>query len=221
MNQNQLKKMAAEAAIEFVKNDMLVGVGTGTTVNYFIDALATVKSKIEGTVASSAATAKRLKAQGISVYDLNSVDEISIYVDGADEIDSHLRMIKGGGGALTGEKIIAANAKQFICVADESKRVELLGKFPLPIEVIPMARGYVARELVKMGGNPVYRDGFISDHGNIILDVQNLDFTDPVALESKLNQITGVVTNGIFASRSADLLLLATENGINRYVSEP
>lgn len=216
MEQNALKKLAGEAAIEFIKNGMIVGVGTGSTTNYFIDALANVKSKIEGAVASSIETAKRLKTVGIPVFDLNAVDEVSIYVDGADEVNDNLHMIKGGGGALTGEKIIAATAKQFICIADFSKKVDTLGRYPLPIEVIPMARGYVARALVKMGGNPVYRDGFVSDYGNIILDTQNLDFTNPILLEETLNQITGVVTNGLFAKRPADILLLATEQGVEK-----
>ena len=218
MNEN-LKQKAAIAAIDHIKSDMIVGVGTGSTVNYFIEALGTIKARIDSAVSSSKESTKKLKALGISVYDLNSVNEVSIYVDGADEINHHLQMIKGGGGALTGEKIIAAVAKQFICIADESKYVKLLGKFPLPIEVIPMARGYVAREIVKLGGDPVYRDGYATDYGNIILDVHNLEILEPVDFENKLNLISGVVTNGIFAKRPADLLLLGTENGVKKILA--
>lgn len=214
IDQNKQKQAAAKAAIDYIKNDMIVGIGTGSTVNYFIDALASIKGRIEATVASSIETANRLKAIGLPVYELNSVDEISIYIDGADEVNQQLQMTKGGGGALTGEKIIAAVAKQFICIADQSKAVKLLGKFPIPVEVIPMARGFVAREIVKLGGDPVYRDGFMTDHGNIILDVHHLEILNPRAWEEKLNNITGVVTNGIFAKRPADILLLGTENGV-------
>ncbi len=218
MNEN-LKQKAAIAAIDYIKSYMIDGVGTGSTVNYFIEALGSIKGRIDSAVSSSQESTEKLKALGISVYDLNSVNEVSIYVDGADEINHHLQMIKGGGGALTGEKIIAAVAKQFICIADESKYVKLLGKFPLPIEVIPMARGYVAREIVKLGGDPVYRDGYATDYGNIILDVHNLEILEPVDFENKLNLISGVVTNGIFAKRPADLLLLGTENGVKKILA--
>ena len=214
MNNNQLKKAAAEAALEYIAENSIIGVGTGSTVNYFIDALVSIKHKIAGTVASSKATALRLKSLGFLSVDPNSVDELSIYVDGADEINSNLQMIKGGGAALTGEKIIVVLAKKFICIADDSKRVEVLGKFPLPIEVIPMARSYVARTIVKLGGSPVYREGVITDYGNQIIDVWNLKITDPVKLEQIINNIPGVVTNGLFASRPADILLLGTENEV-------
>lgn len=213
-NQNTLKKLAAEAALSYVKNDMIVGIGTGSTVNYFIDALAGIKGRLEGTVASSKASAARLKSHGIRVFELNVVGQLPLYVDGADEVNAHLQMIKGGGGALTSEKIIATVAEKFICIADQSKQVTVLGEFPVAIEVIPMARGYVARELVKLGASPVYREGFITDHGNIILDVFNLDLTNPVAMEQTLNNITGTVANGIFAARTADVLLLGTDAGV-------
>jgi len=193
----------------------IIGVGTGSTANFFIDELAKIKGKIEGAVASSEATAKRLLGHGIPVLDLNSVDEISVYVDGADEADAGLHLIKGGGGALTREKIVLAVAKQFVCIADQSKKVGVLGKFPLPVEVIPMARSYVAREIVKrFGGEPVYRNGFVTDNGNIILDVHGLSIVDPRKLENELNSIVGVVTNGLFAVRNADVLLLGTPNGV-------
>jgi len=208
METEALKKAAAEAAIEYIEDDMIIGVGTGSTVNYFIDALAVVKQKIEGTVASSVATEKRLKAHGIPVLDANVVNQIQIYVDGADEVNPHLQLIKGGGGALTREKIIAAIAGQFICITDHSKQVDILGEFPLPIEVIPMARSYVARQIVKLGGDPVYREGFVTDNGNIIVDVFNLQIMEPLKLESAINNIVGVVTNGLFAARCADLLLV-------------
>jgi ribose 5-phosphate isomerase A len=191
-------------------------VGTGSTANMFIEELAKVKHKIDGAVASSEATTERLRGHGIKVFDLNSIDSMDIYVDGADEITEHLHMLKGGGGALTREKIVAAVAKTFICICDESKYVPVLGKFPLPVEVLPMARGYVARELVKLGGQPVLRD-FTTDNGNIILDVHNLKIDDPVAMESKINQIVGVVTNGLFAARPANVLLLATADGVKTY----
>lgn len=213
MDQNQLKKAAAEKAIEFVQDDSIVGVGTGSTVNYFIDALASIKLKIQGAVSSSEQSTEKLKALGIEVFDLNSVDSFDIYVDGADEITPHMAMIKGGGAALTREKIVAAVAKQFICIADESKQVQVLGNFPLPVEVIPMARSYVARELVKLGGDPVYRQGVVTDNGNVILDVYNLTILDPKALETQINQIVGVVTNGLFAHRGADVLVLGTQDG--------
>jgi ribose 5-phosphate isomerase A len=215
MTQDEMKLQVAQAAIEYVKPDTIIGVGTGSTANFFIDELAKIKGKINGAVASSEATAQRLKAHGIPVLDLNSVDEISVYVDGADEADGGLHLVKGGGGALTREKIVAAVAKQFICIADQSKKVGVLGKFPLPIEVIPMARSYVAREILKrFGGEPVYRDGFVTDNGNVILDIHGLDIVDPRKLEAELNGIVGVVTNGLFAIRNADVLLVGTPNGV-------
>jgi ribose 5-phosphate isomerase A len=214
MTQDEMKRMAAEAALEYVEAGTIIGIGTGSTVNHFIDALARIRHRIDGTVASSNASAQRLAAHGIPVLDLNSVDELSIYADGADEATRHLHLIKGGGGALTREKIVAAVARRFICIADESKLVDVLGTFPLPVEVIPMARSHVGREMVKRGGNPVYRDGFVTDNGNVILDVHNLGIMDPVAMESDLNNIAGVVTVGIFAHRPADMLLLGTASGI-------
>ncbi|PCH95588.1 MAG: ribose 5-phosphate isomerase A [Gammaproteobacteria bacterium] len=214
MTQNEMKKAAALKALEFIKNDTIVGVGTGSTVNYFIDALATIKNSIKGAVSSSEESSKRLTALGIEVFDLNSVDVLDVYVDGADEITKHLSMIKGGGAALTREKIVAAVAKQFICIADDSKQVEILGNFPLPVEVIPMARSYVARELVKLGGDPEYRQGIITDNGNVILDVHNLSIIDPKKLETEINAIVGVVTNGLFAERGADVLVLGNKNGV-------
>jgi ribose 5-phosphate isomerase A len=214
MTQNDLKKAAALAALKFVEDNVIIGVGTGSTINYFIDALNDIKHRIEGAVASSKVTAEKLKAHKIPVLDLNTVNEISVYIDGADEINKHLQMIKGGGGALTGEKIIASVAKKFICIADQSKKVDLLGRFPVPVEVISMARSYVGREIVKLGGDPVYRPGFVSDYGNVILDIHNLEILEPIKLEETLNNITGVVTNGLFAKRPADLLLLATTEGI-------
>jgi len=216
MTQDELKKAAGWAALEYVESGTIVGVGTGSTANHFIDALASIKGRIEGTVASSVASADRLKAHGIPVLDLNSVDELSVYVDGADEITRHMHMIKGGGGALTREKIVAAVARKFVCVADETKLVDVLGAFPLPVEVIPMARSYVARELVKLGGEPVLREGFTTDNGNVILDVHGLRIMEPVKLEETLNMLTGVVTNGIFARRAADLLLMGTKDGVKR-----
>jgi ribose 5-phosphate isomerase A len=212
MNQDNMKKMAAEAALEYVDNG-IIGVGTGSTVNYFIDLLATVKHRIDGAVSSSEASTERLKSHNIPVVDLNSTDELEIYVDGADESNYQLELIKGGGGALTREKIIAAASRKFICIADESKLVRMLGSFPLPVEVIPMARSLVARELVRLGGTPVWREGFISDNGNIILDVHNLEIMQPISLEQQINNITGVVTVGLFAQRPADLLILGTEDG--------
>ena len=213
MNQDAMKKIAAEAALKYIEYDAVVGVGTGSTVNYFIAALATVKAKINGAVASSVATEKKLKEYGIPVCELNSVYPLPVYIDGADEIDRFFQMIKGGGGALTREKIIAANAQKFICIADQSKQVAVLGEFPLPVEVIPMARSYVARQIVKLGGKPVYRENFITDNGNVILDIWGLKLLEPLKFEQQLNNIPGVVTNGIFALRPADLLLLGTENG--------
>lgn len=214
MSKDNLKQLAAKAALQYVSTDSVIGVGTGSTVNYFIQALSAIKHKIEGAVASSLATAEQLKAQSIPLLDLNTVGEVPIYIDGADEINEHLQMIKGGGGALTREKIIAATAKKFICIADENKRVSLLGNFPLAIEVIPMARSYVARMLVKLGGFPVYREGFITDNGNVILDVYHLNMHDPIKLEQTLNNIVGVVCHGLFAQRSADVLLLGTQTGV-------
>lgn len=214
MSSDSLKKLAAEAALQYIKEDSVVGVGTGSTVNFFISALATLKSKIEGAVSSSNSTTEKLKALGIRVLDLNSVGEVPIYIDGTDEVNKHLQLIKGAGGALTREKILASAAKKFICIADKNKFVNLLGNAAIPIEVIPMARSYVGRELVKMGGFPAYREGFTTDNGNIILDVFNLPLTDPLKLEQQLNNIAGVVCNGIFAQRCADLLLLGTPEGV-------
>lgn len=216
MSQDALKQAAAQAAIALVPDGSIVGVGTGSTVNFFIDELARIKGRIDGAVSSSDASAKRLKAAGIHVHDLNSVHELPVYVDGADEVTRHLTMIKGGGGALTREKIVAAVAQQFICIADASKLVDVLGRFPLPVEVIPMARSYVAREIVKLGGQPEWRANFVTDNGNLILDVHNLTILDPQNLEALLNQITGVVTNGLFARRPADVLLLAGKNGVEK-----
>jgi ribose 5-phosphate isomerase A len=213
--QDELKQQVAAAAVQYVKEG-IIGVGTGSTANMFIEELAKVKHKIEGAVASSEATAQRLRGHGIQVFDLNAVDSLDIYVDGADEITEHLHMLKGGGGALTREKIVAAVAKTFICICDETKYVPVLGKFPLPVEVLPMAKSYVARELVKLGGQPKLRD-FTTDNGNIILDVWNLNIDDPVAMEAKINQIVGVVTNGLFAARPANVLLLATADGVKTY----
>jgi ribose 5-phosphate isomerase A len=209
-----MKQAAARAAIAHVPEDCVVGVGTGSTVNFFIDELAGIKGRIEGAVSSSRASTERLKQLGIRVFDLNAVDELPVYVDGADEVTRHLSMIKGGGGALTGEKIIAAVARKFVCIADASKLVDVLGTFPLPVEVIPMARSYVGRELVKLGGHPKLREGFTSDYGNAILDVYGLSILNPPEMEAALNQIPGVVTNGLFARRPADLLLLGTGDGV-------
>jgi ribose 5-phosphate isomerase A len=214
MTPDDMKKMAAQAALEYVETGTVIGIGTGSTANHFIDGLAAIKHRIDGTVASSDASANRLKANGIPVLDLNSVDELSVYIDGADESNRHLHLIKGGGGALTREKVVAAASRKFICIADESKLVDTLGAFPLPVEVIPMARSYVARELVKHGGQPVYREGFTTDNGNIILDVHNLEIMEPVHMEEELNNIPGIVTVGIFARRPADVLLLGTPGGI-------
>ncbi|HEW97338.1 MAG: ribose 5-phosphate isomerase A [Candidatus Parabeggiatoa sp. nov. 3] len=214
MTPDEKKQQVAKKALEYVVEDTIIGIGTGSTANYFVDALATIKHKIEGTVASSNVTAERLKSHGIPVFELNGVDEISVYIDGADESNRYLHLIKGGGGALTREKIVAAASKRFVCIADDSKLVEVLGKFPLPIEVIPMARSYVARQLVKMGGKPVWRDGFITDNGNVILDVHNLQILEPVKLETQINELTGVVTNGLFATRRADVLLLGSQDGV-------
>lgn len=218
MTQDELKRAVARAACEYVNQnldeDSAIGVGSGSTVNFFIEELASIKHKITSTVASSEETSRRLKNHGIPVYDLNSVNEVSIYVDGADEANEYLQLIKGGGAALTQEKIIAAVAKKFVCIADASKFVKVLGEFPLPVEVIPMARSHVGRQIVKLGGDPVYREGCVTDNGNIIIDIYNIAIVDPRKLELELNQITGVVTNGIFALRPADILLLGSENGI-------
>lgn len=218
MTQDQLKQAVASAAIDYITpklfSDSIIGVGTGSTANFFIDGLATIKDRFAGAVASSEASAARLKKHGIEVLDCNSVIELVVYVDGADETNAYLQLIKGGGAALTREKIVRAIAKEFVCIADDSKWVDVLGNFPLPVEVIPMARSYVARELVKLGGAPVYRDGVVTDNGNVILDVHNLRIIDPVALETTINQITGVVTNGLFAIKPADVLLLGTAEGV-------
>ncbi len=214
MSLDAAKKAAAEAALDYIEAGVIVGVGTGSTANFFIDALARIKHKIDGTVASSDASAERLKRHGIPVLDLNSANEVAVYVDGADEATKYLHLIKGGGGALTREKIVAAASRKFVCIADESKLVDVLGKFPLPIEVIPMARSYVAREMVKLGGSPVYRQGFKTDNGNVILDVHGLTIMEPSKLEAQLNNIAGVVTNGIFAIRPADVLLLGSAQGV-------
>ena len=218
MTQDELKQAVAEAAADYVAANTpegaIIGVGTGSTANFFIDALARQKARYRGAVASSEATRKRLVGHGITVLDLNDVTDIPVYVDGADEIDAGLNMIKGGGGALTREKIVAAVAGSFVCIADASKLVEVMGKFPLPVEVIPMARAHVARELVKLGGEPRLREGFVTDNGNLILDVHGLAITDPKGLEARINQITGVVTNGLFAVRPANLLLLGTAEGV-------
>lgn len=218
MTQDELKQAVAQAAADYVAQNApagaIIGVGTGSTANFFIDALADLKDRIGGTVASSEATRMRLEGHGIPVFDLNEVIEMPIYVDGADEIDGGLNMIKGGGGALTREKIVAAVATTFVCICDASKLVDTMGKFPLPVEVIPMARAHVARELAKLGGRPQERAGFVTDNGNLILDVHGLQITDPKALEAQINQITGVVTNGLFAVRPANVLLLGTPEGV-------
>jgi len=214
MDQQTLKQQVAQAALEYIDEDMIIGVGTGSTVNCFIDVLSQVKHNIEGAVCSSKASAERIKKLGIPVLDPNSVMDIAVYIDGADEANHHLQLIKGGGAALTGEKIIAANSKRFICLIDESKFVDILGHFPLPVEVIPMARSYVARQLVKLGGDPMYRQGVTTDYGNLILDVHNLSILDPSDLEQRINQIAGVVSNGLFSQRRADVLLVAGQNGV-------
>lgn len=218
MTQDEMKQAVAQAAVDHIRDqlaaDSIVGVGTGSTANFFIDALAKIKDRFEAAVASSEATAERLKQHGIPVYDLNSVSEIEFYIDGADEFDPNLNLVKGGGGALTREKIVAAVSKQFICIVDSTKQVDLLGEFPLPVEVIPMARSYVARELAKLDGQPVWRDGFVTDNGNYILDVYDLEILNPKALERQLNNIVGVVTNGLFANRGADVVLMGTQAGV-------
>ena len=217
MTQDELKKAVGWAALEYVEENTIVGVGTGSTAAHFIDALATIKHKIEGAVSSSEESTKRLKSYGIPVFELNAVDQIKVYVDGADEITPHMHMIKGGGAALTREKIIAAVADKFVCIADQSKKVDILGRFPLPVEVIPMARSHVARELVKLGGDPVWREGVVTDNGNWILDVHNLKIVNPTELEQQINMITGVVTNGLFAHRPADVCLMGTSNGVIKF----
>ena len=223
MNQDQLKKATAEAALKYIlphlTKDMIVGVGTGSTAKFFIDALAQYKGDFDGCVSSSEASTRQLKAHGIPVYDLNAITDLRFYIDGADEANKHLHLIKGGGAALTREKIIAAVAREFICIADESKAVNVLGQFPLPVEVIPMARSHVGRELVKLGGDPAYREGVVTDNGNLILDVWNLEILEPVVLEQQINSIVGVVTNGLFASRPADILLLGTEDGVKTFTA--
>ena len=223
MDQQEQKVAAAQAAFEYVQDlinhwgeEIVIGIGTGSTANLFIDQIAQIKNSISAAVASSEESAKRLKSHGISITDLNSAGTLRVYIDGADEVNENLQLIKGGGAALTREKIIAAASSEFICIADESKFVPLLGKFPLPVEVIPMSRSYVARELVKLGGDPAYRSGVVTDNGNHIVDVHNLEILDPRKLERQINNITGVVTNGIFADRSADLLLLATDGGVKK-----
>lgn len=220
MTQDEMKRKAAEAAMEYVVTGSIVGVGTGSTVNHFIEVLAEAKNKIEGAVSSSEASTELMQSHGITVYDLNEVNDIPVYIDGADEADHYLNLIKGGGGALTREKVIAGASRKFICIADESKLVDVMGKFPLPVEVIPMARSYIARELVKLGGQPEWRQDFITDNGNIILDVKNLKITSAVQLENDINKLAGVVTVGIFANRPADVLILGTPNGAKTVLSK-
>lgn len=224
MDQNELKQQVARAALSYIEplldDDSVIGVGTGSTTNYFIEELGNIRGKIYGTVSSSDASTTRLKELGIPVFDLNSVDEVSFYVDGADEANKYLQLIKGGGAALTREKIVAAVAREFICIVDESKIVDVLGKFPLPVEVIPMARSHVARQIVRLGGDPVYREGCVTDNGNHILDVYNLSIVDPRNLEDQLNKVTGVVTNGLFATRPADRLLVASVDGVKSLTAE-
>jgi ribose 5-phosphate isomerase A len=220
MTQDEMKRKAAEAAAEYVITDEIVGVGTGSTVNHFIDVLAEIKHKIKGAVSSSEASTERLEGYGIKVYDLNDVNGIEVYIDGADESDHYLNLIKGGGGALTREKIIAGASKKFVCIADESKLVDVMGKFPLPIEVIPMARSFIAREMVKLGGRPVYREGFVTDNGNDILDIHDLEIMEPVKMENEMNKLPGIVTVGIFANRPADVLILGTPEGAKTVLSK-
>jgi ribose 5-phosphate isomerase A len=224
MTQDELKQAVADAAVAYIQpkleNDTVVGIGTGTTANFFIDTLARIKGQVNAAVASSEASAERLKGHGILVYELNSVDKVDFYIDGADESNHALQLIKGGGAALTREKIVTAVAQEFICIADESKLVHTLGNFPLPVEVIPMARSYVARELVKLGGDPVYREGVVTDNGNVILDMYHFSIAQPLAMEAKINNITGVVTNGLFALKPADVLLLATAEGVKTLYPE-
>ena len=214
MSSDAQKKAAAEAALQYVEPDTIIGIGTGSTANHFIDALGNMRNSVRGAVASSEASAQRLKDNGIEVMDLNMTGTLPLYVDGADESNLQLHLIKGGGGALTREKIVAGASTRFVCIADGSKKVDVLGEFPLPVEVIPMARSFVAREIVKLGGDPEYREEFITDNGNIILDIHNMEIIDPVGLETTLNQIPGVVTNGLFAARPADVLILGTDSGV-------
>lgn len=214
MDKDAGKKAAAQAAVQYIKDDMIIGVGSGSTVHYFIDALAAVKSRIEGAVASSEESARRLKALSIPLLDLNTTGELQLYVDGADEVNAAKQMVKGGGGALTREKIIATASKKFICIVDESKVTDLLGEFPVAVEVIPMARSYVARQIVLLGGDPIYREGYVTDNGNVILDVHNLKVLDPRAVEEKLKAIVGVVENGVFAKRAADVVLVGSAAGV-------
>ena len=226
MNQNQLKESVAQAAVDYVltkiDDDSIIGIGTGSTANYFIDLIALHKHKFQGTVASSEVSADKLRAQGIQVFELNSVAEVTVYIDGADEANPHLELIKGGGAALTREKIVTAVANEFVCIADESKWVDYLGTFPLPVEVIPMARSYVARELIKLGGDPAWREGVVTDNGNLILDVHGLyPMGSACKLEEQINQITGTVTNGLFAIKPADILFLATQQGIVTHTTNP
>ena len=220
MTQDELKKAVAHAALDYVVEGKIVGVGTGSTARLFIDALAGMKDRIVGAVASSEDTRQRLEGHGIKVFDLNEVDDLPVYIDGADEISGEMHMIKGGGGALTREKIVAAVAQKFVCIVDSSKLVPVLGRFPLPVEVIPMARAHVARELARMGGSPRLREGFVTDNGNLILDVQGLQIVDPEDLETRINQIVGVVTNGLFACRPADVCLLGTPTGVQTHTAD-
>ena len=220
MTQDELKQAVAEAALAYVVEGKIVDVGTGSTARLFIEALATMKDRIAGAVASSEDTKRRLEGHGIKVFDLNDVTEIPVYIDGADEITPEMHMIKGGGGALTREKIVSAVAQKFVCIADGSKLVDVLGKFPLPVEVIPMASAYVARELTKLGGTPVLREGFVTDNGNLILDVKGLQIVDPEDMETRINQIVGVVTNGLFACRPADVCLLGTPTGVQTHTAD-
>lgn len=219
MTPEQAKQLVAEAAIDYIEWDWVIGVGTGSTANLFIDELAKIKGRIEGAVASSEASAERLRSHGIKVFELDQVGDLPIYVDGADESTKHLHLIKGGGAALTREKIVAAASAKFICIADDSKLVDILGAFALPIEVIPMAKSYVARQLVKLGGNPILRDGVITDNGNVIIDVHSMKIDNPVEMERAINQIAGVVTNGLFAQRGADVLLLGGRDGVTKIES--
>ena len=216
MSQDQQKHHVAEAALDFIESGEILGVGTGSTVNFFIDALAKIKGKIEGVVSSSEASTERLRAIGLRVLDLNRTGDLSLYVDGADEATRHLHLIKGGGGALTREKIVASASRRFVCIVDESKLSPYLGSFPLPVEVIPMAQSLVARKLIKMGGQPELREGFTTDNGNVILDVKKLDLTDPLAMETKINLLAGVVDNGLFAARPADVLLVGSASGVQQ-----
>ena len=220
MTQDELKQAVANAALDYVVEGRLVGVGTGSTARCFIEALASIKHRITGAVASSEDTRRRLEGHGIKVFDLNEITDLPVYIDGADEINAEMHMIKGGGAALTREKIVAAVAEKFLCIVDNTKQVDILGEFPLPVEVIPMARSYVARQLVKLGGDPVYREGVVTDNGNVILDVYNLKILNPKELESQINEIVGVVTNGLFAKRGADVLLVGTPDGVKTFTAK-